>query len=341
MTPRRARVGVAVTLVGLILLAATPAGAHGTSGPPASNFTTQLRGIAPPAPGVTVSLGPDREQLVLAVSGHVRVTVFGYQDEPYLRVDTRGVFENRRSPAVTLNRSRVPTGTSRPVHAGAAEWVRISHEPVARWHDHRVHWMGGVTPLAVLNDPDRPHVIDRWRIPIRVNGRAATIHGLLRWTPPPTAWPWWLLAAGIAGATVLTTSARRRCGAPAALAAAIGVMAITESVHLWASWPFILGSTAGRIGETLPTLATIAACIGAFVWLIRRDPWAAAPGVIIAGLFVFVSGGLADLSAFSHAYIPSRLAPDTARVVVALALGLGFGTAFTGARRLRAPRPTS
>lgn len=338
MSRGRARLGVAATIVGLVLLVATPAGAHGTSGPPASNFHTELIGLRPPTPGVTVSLGADGEQTILRVSGPHHITILGYQDEPYLRVDNRGVFENRSSPAVAMNRSRIPNGSSSPSRPRPPRWVRISHQPVAQWHDHRVHWMGGVTPTAVQRDPDHAHVIDRWAIPIRVNGRAATIRGTIRWVPPAAAWPWWVLAVAVAVGVVLAarTGARR-----AVLMVAITGMAVTETIHVWASWPFSLGTTAARIGDSLPSIAAVVVCLGALVWLARRDVWSAAPAVILAGLFVFVSGGLADLPTLSHAFVPSRLTPDLARAIVAVALGVGFGTAMAGALRLRAPRPSS
>jgi hypothetical protein len=338
MSRGRARLGVAATIVGLLLLVATPAGAHGTSGPPASNFHTELIGLRPPTPGVTVGMGADGEQMVLRVSGPLHVTVLGYQDEPYLRVDARGVFENRSSPAVAMNRSRVPTGSASPTRPGPPRWVRISRQPVAQWHDHRVHWMGGVTPSTVQRDPNHAHVVERWTIPIRVNARAATARGTIRWVPAPAAWPWWVLAAALAVAVVL---AARTGASRAVLMAAIAGMAVTETVHVWVSWPFSLGAMMARVGESLPSIAAVVVCLGALVWLARRNVWSAAPAVILAGLFVFVSGGLADLPTLSHAFVPSRLAPDLARAIVAVALGLGFGTALAGALRLRAPRPSS
>src|SRR5699024_6824010 len=113
--------------------------------------------------------------------------------EPYLRVGPAGVFENRSSPAVALNRTRVPTGRARSGPIGPPRWVRVSTGSTARWHDHRAHWMGGATPGPVRRDPDRSHVIERWRIPLRVDGAAsgeAAITGTVRWDPPPNAALW-------------------------------------------------------------------------------------------------------------------------------------------------------
>ncbi len=336
MTLRSAAASAVIAI--LIVFSASPAGAHTTGGPPASNFRTELTGFVPPSPGAVVSLAPDHEQLELRVTGRHTVVVLGYQGEPYLRVDARGVFENVRSPAVAANRTRIPTG--RPGNAiGSPRWRRVSRQPVARWHDHRAHWMGGITPRAVRRDPDHEHVVDRWTIPLQVDGHRARIRGHVRWAPPSTAWPWWVGAVVSAGAVVIV-AARPRIARPG-LAAALLLMSGSEAAHLWGGWPFSNGSIPGRLGEAIPSIAAIAACLGALAWLLRTNPWRSAPALILAGLFVLVSGGVADLSSLSHAFIPSRVSPDVARALVAVALGLGAGTAIAGGLRLRAPRPLS
>ncbi len=336
MTARRA--GAAVVIAMLIVLGATPAGAHTTGGPPASNFRTELIGLRPPSRGVEVSLAPDHEQLELRVNGRHRVTVLGYQGEPYLRVDARGVFENKRSPALAANRTRIPTGSPGRT-TSAPRWRRVSPRPIARWHDHRAHWMDGITPSAVRRDPDHEQVVVRWSIPVRVDGRPAQIRGQIRWAPPAPAWPWWV-AAVILAAGVVTVGARPRF-ARSAFSAALIVMAGAEAVHLWGGWPFSTGSTLGHLGDAIPSIAAIVACLAALAWLQRSTAWRCAPALILAGLFVFVSGGVADLSSLSHAFVPSRVSADVARALVALALGLGAGTTIAGGLRLRAPRPPS
>ncbi len=338
MTHRRRRIAIAASVApvvaALVMFAAAPADAHGTSGPPAENFRSLIHGTQPRAAGFTVGLGPDREQVELRVSGPARVTVLGYQGEPYLRVDARGVFENRASTAVELNRTRVPLATATKTFHNDPQWRKISEDPVARWHDHRSHWMGGAIPAVVRRAPDQTHVISTWQIPIRVDGRRASINGTIEWTPPPRAWPWWLLAGVLAIGLFVAT---RAGAARAVLGAAITVMAGAEAAHVWSTWTFSSGSAAGRIGEALPALGAVLVSVIALIWLVRRGEWSAAPALILAGLFVLVSGGLADLPTLSHAYVPSRLAPDAARILVVLALGLGLGTAIVGAALLKIP----
>ena len=94
------------------------------------------------------------------------MVVLGYDGEPYLRVGPRGVFENRRSPATYLNRSRIPT-TKPPKSAdssAAPVWHRVSSGTTATWHDHRAHYMGTSEPPAVQRDPSvapRHRPVDR------------------------------------------------------------------------------------------------------------------------------------------------------------------------------------
>ena len=330
------RILVAIGAFLIPLGVAAPAGAHGVNGPPASNFATRLDGVEPATQATSVSLAPDRESISLRVIGKAHVVVLGYRGEPYLRVDAHGVWENRSSPAVALNRSRIP-GNMRPIaRIAAPHWVRISTRPSATWHDHRTHWMGGTTPRAVRQDPDHGHTITTWSIPMKIDGRDAVIAGAIDWRPPPAAWPWWFLAAALVGAVGVGSRLPR--GARI-VGAVLGTMAVAETVHLWGSWPFSDSSVGGRIGEGLPSIGAILACVVALVWVARRGVWSAAPVLVLAGLFVFVSGGAADLSTLSHAFVPSRLDPVVARVLVALALGLGAGTAIVGLTRLRAVRP--
>jgi len=336
---RRALAGCGITLALLAGLAG-PAGAHSTSGPPASNFHTAVAGVVPAVPGATARLAADGGHIELRVDGRARVTVLGYQGEPYLRVNRRGVFENRSSPAVALNRTRVPTGPAHIGPIGAPRWVRVSTGSTARWHDHRAHWMGGATPAPVRREPGRSHVIDRWRIPLRVDGATvsgAAITGSVRWDPPPDAALWFLLAAVLALAVLGGT----RVAARPVLLVALALLAGAESVHLWGSWPYSNASAGGRVGENLPSIAAVAASVAAFTWLSRRSVYSAAPLVAIAGLFTAVAGGFADLPVLSHAWVPSRLEPTVARMLVAIALGVGTGVALAGLARLRAPRPAT
>ena len=148
-------------VVGLALLfvvaTAGPASAHGVGGLEPTNYETTVSGIEPPVPGLhvrAIDLGASIE--LRNDTGH-EVLVYGYQGEPYLRIGPRGTWENARSPAVFLNRSRIPTREAPHDRydaegaPGVAEDLRAP--PVASWHDHRTHWMATEDPPSVRRDP--------------------------------------------------------------------------------------------------------------------------------------------------------------------------------------------
>ncbi len=148
----------AATLISVVVLVAParPASAHTVSGMGANNWKTTLVGISPPQPGLRVRVveGGSRIQLTATAA---EVTVLGYEGEPYLRIGPTGVYENTRSPAAYLNCSR--NGCPVPARADPLArpvWDRISGGPTARWHDHRIHWMGSQLRRASSGRPAGP-----------------------------------------------------------------------------------------------------------------------------------------------------------------------------------------
>ena len=172
---------------------------------------------------------------------------------------------------------------------------------------------------------------------IAVTHGRAVIGGTVVWDPPPDAAAWLALAVVLTLAVLVGA----RVAARPVLLVALALLAASESLHLWGSWPFSTADAGGRIGENLPSIAAVAATLLALGWLTRRSVYSAAPLVIVAGLFTAVAGGFADLPVLSHAWIPSRLDPTLARTLVVIALGVGSGVAVAGALRLRAPRPAT
>jgi hypothetical protein len=184
-----------------------------------TNYQTRIIAITPAVPGLDVRVRDPGDQLELTnTTGH-DVVVLGYDHEPYLRVGPGGVSTNLRSPATYLNRDRFPTiRLPDQIDARAApRWQRISRTPIAAWHDHRTHWMGGSDPPAVQAEPWREHVIiPKWQIELRDGRHPIVVTGDLRWipTPQPAApprsprWPWLLGLGGILG--IMVTLRHRR-----------------------------------------------------------------------------------------------------------------------------------
>jgi hypothetical protein len=341
VSPRRARRAALVVIgTGLVVLGwSTPAGAHGVGGIEPTNFETTVRGVTPSIPGVTVGTVDIGEKIELRNEGRAEVVVIGYEREPYLRVGPGGVWENRNSPAVFLNRTLRPdrAAPARYDADAAPEWRKVSSDPVARWHDHRAHWMDRTDPPAVARAPGERHVvIEDWAIPLRVEGTRHEIRGDVVWVPGPSPWPWLALAGALGIGLVALSRTRLWAGA---IAIALAVLIVSESVHLIGSWNASTEGVSARFGASIYSIGGIAMSVLALVWLRRRDPWSATPAVLIAGLFMLVAGGLADLTTVTRSQVPTTLPPALARLTVALALGLGAGLVVAAALRLRAPRP--
>lgn len=328
-----------------VVLSATPAAAHGPVGPQPTDFDTRVRGIEPAITDITARALDFGNRIELRNPTAREITVLGYQGEPYLRIGPLGVYENRRSPAVFLNRSRVPT--QRPPRAydpGAPHtWHEVSSGHVYRWHDHRAHWMGPGDPPDVARDPSHRHVVIRdFHIPLVVGGRPAAIVGDVVWAPGPSPWPWVGLAVGVA-ALVLVASRTRAW--PWVLAVALLAAAAGETVHVVGDWGFSTAAFLPRALANVYSLGGIALALAAAAWLVRREPWDAVPGVLVAGLFILVAGGLAGITALTRSQLPSTLPDPVTRALVSLALGLGAGIVAASSLRLRAsalPRaPTS
>src|SRR5262249_34339199 len=128
-------IGVVVGALAAIVVSAQPAAAHGVGGVQPSNFETTVDGTTPHVRALTVRAVDLGNELELRDDSGGEDVVPGYKGEPYLRIGPRGVFENRRSPATYLNRTRdgktrVPADAN-PV--AAPEWNKIGSDSVARW----------------------------------------------------------------------------------------------------------------------------------------------------------------------------------------------------------------
>jgi hypothetical protein len=329
-----AATGAMVTVV----IAAQPAAAHGVGGVEPSNFETTVHGTTPRVTGLAVRPIDLGDELELRNSTGEDLVVLGYQDEPYLRIGPRGVFENRRSPATYLNRTRdgktrVPSSAD---PAAAPEWERIASGSVARWHDHRAHWMGADDPAAVEREPDQRHVIDRWSFQLRRGSQDITVTGDLLWIPGPSPWGWLLGAAVVASVVIVLSRIQVWRWA---LASALGVVIVSETAHVVGTWNATTASFATKIGASAYSVGGIALAVVALMWLVVRPPSDAIPAVLFAGLVVAVAGGLADLTTLTRSQLPTDVPATVARLEVMLALGLGAGLAASAVLRLRPPPP--
>src|SRR5438067_9125645 len=196
------RIVLAASAVVLWLgLAAAPASAHSVSGVSATNFHTHLKSVTPAVPGLEVKVVEAGSRLQVTNHSGTEVVVLGYHDEPYLRIGPQGVFQNRLSTATYLNQTRKgkePPASANNAKPGEVDWQKISSEPVARWHDHRIHWMLSANPSPVQAAPGKRHVIiPEWIVTMKQGAQTIAVKGDLVWQPGSSALPWYLLAAAL------------------------------------------------------------------------------------------------------------------------------------------------
>jgi hypothetical protein len=320
----------------VVLATAAPAVAHTVGGEDATNYRTRVLSLSPAVAGVALRPIEHGDRLQLTNTTDEDVVVVGYEEEPYLRVGPRGVFENRRSPATYLNRTRLGSDAP-PARADATappQWRRVSSGTTARWHDHRAHWMGNEPPPAVQRASDETHLIQRFTIELRTDGETLRARGDVYWIPPPSPWPW--IAVAVVFGVVIVIGARTRWSVPW-VGGALAIVLLATAVHALGAWSASSSGTANRLADTLPTIGALVLGVLADVQLFRRGMRAAAPLLVFAGLFVGIAVGLADLSGLSHSQLPTDLAPWLDRLTISLALGGGFGVALGAAFHVGAP----
>lgn len=324
----------AVIAFATLVVTASPASAHGIGGVQPRNYQTTLLDVKPRVAGIVLTVEDLGDNLRLRNTTRHDVVVLGYDGEPYLRVGPHGVFENTRSPATYLNRKRIPTSKP-PSFANPSAtpvWHRVSSGSTATWHDHRAHFMGSDDPPEVQRDPSSRHLIERWHVVLRTDGRTIRASGELVYVPPPSVWPFVAIALGLAAVVVALSRTRMW---RVAITTALAVVVAAEVAHVVGLWGATTASAGTQLAQSAYSLAGIALGALALVWIARRGADAAMPLVLVASIFLFFAGGLADVSTIGHSEIPTTLPTTLARLLVTFDLGLGAGLAVAAALRLR------
>jgi hypothetical protein len=337
MRPGRAVLALLLA-VGSVLAAAEPAGAHGVAGIQPSNFATRVLAVVPATPRIHVQADDLGNKLQLDNHTGRDVVVLGYDNEPYLRVGPAGVFENVRSPAVYLNRTRtgnVPVPASADPHA-PPQWHQTGVGTTVRWHDHRAHWLAATNPPQVQRDPGSRHLIQRWTVTLVADRTRIQVHGDVVWVPGPSPWIWLAVALGFALAVVVLAATRL---GRAAVAASLAVLIVGETAHVFGSWAATTVAGSTKLAASAYALGGIAVAALALVWVVRRGVHPAAPLLLLAGLFLALAGGLADVTALYRSQLPTTLPVTLARFEIAATIGLGAGIAIVGGWRLRPTAP--
>ena len=327
---------VGALVVTFVVGSAAPAGAHGLGGLTPTNYETVLQSVTPRVPGLRVRVVDLGTNVELTNGGSTDVVVLGYDREPYLRIGPRGVFENERSPAIYLNRSNTITGAprNRADAKAAPEWKRVSTGTTARWHDHRAHFMGQDDPPEVARHPGTRRVVDNFEIPMRAGRESVVARGQIVYVPPPSPWPW--VIGALALATVVFLLARTGSWRTV-FVVVLALLTLTEVVHVVGLWGASTAAFGTKLGESAYSLAGILLGLLGLGWMWRKGVESAVPIVLVATIFLFVAGGLADVTTLANSQIPSTFSAWFARLLVTLTLGLGAGLALAAAFRLRPP----
>ncbi|HEX4305579.1 MAG TPA: hypothetical protein VHZ54_06070 [Solirubrobacterales bacterium] len=179
---RRALLVAALALVSALALAPARALAHGGN----PNFRSEIDSIQPPLPGgVSIEvLDYDSYLQLKDLQGH-EVVLYGYDEEPYARIEKDGTVQvNERSPATYLNDSRFETDVTVPKSADPEdppEWKTVDDSGTFIWHDHRMHWMVADQLPPQVTDKGKKTKIFTYEIPMTVDGRKTALHGTLWW----------------------------------------------------------------------------------------------------------------------------------------------------------------
>jgi hypothetical protein len=182
---RSAKWALPLAVIALALacvLAPAQALAHGGN----PNYRSEIDSIQPSLPsGVTIEvLNYDSYFQLLDQHGH-EVVIYGYNDEPYARIEKDGTVQvNERSPATYLNDSRFETDVTVPKSAdpkAPPEWKTVDDSGTFIWHDHRMHWMIANQLPTQVTDKSRKTKIFDYEIPLTVDGKDTTINGTLWW----------------------------------------------------------------------------------------------------------------------------------------------------------------
>jgi hypothetical protein len=328
----------------MVVLVAAPASAHTASGPRPTNYLTSIGSISPRIPGVTVRVVELGNKLQLTNRSPADVVVLGYDGEPYLRVGPRGLYENLRSQAVYLNRTRAGSGAlpaiaEHSVPSMPPLWHRVSGSHTAIWHDHRIHWMGAAPPPVVQRAPGERHTVDpRWTVEFRAGAQTVVVRGRLDWVPGPSWLPWLPIVGGLFALGFVL--ARRR--GPAAIVAVVALVGV-DLAHTISAEAARAGAQTSKtlqfFGDNFVSVIVWIAA-GTTIWSVARRRVDASYGVLFVGVMIALVSGVTDASYLWKSQLPT-VGPDVgSRAEVAIALGLGLGLAAGALLVLRRSAPS-
>ncbi len=317
-----------------LLVTAAPAFAHGGGGPDATNFRSVVREIARAGPdgepagparisGLTYRVLANDALLELENRSGNEVTIFGYSEEPYVRIGPEGIFQNVNSPATYINQERfgqvdVPTGVSA---AAQPEWERVSGDDTFAWHDHRIHWMAQTTPEQVARNPSAQKIeIFDWSVPFRVEDQDYAVTGTLDWIRPDSPLPWLLVGLAVTSLPLLAALGRpgeeRKLALKRSFALVLAALVVVDIVHSVDDVLAVPATLGQNIGASLQSGLFIA--LGAYgAWMAWRAGGAAWVGILLGAFGLALGIGATHLISLTSSQIATDLSAGFTRFVVA------------------------
>ncbi|CAN5499668.1 hypothetical protein BH10ACT8_BH10ACT8_15860 [soil metagenome] len=188
MRTKQAARAAALSLAVMFALAgfAPAADAHSLLGPPipeAAHYLTEVSGVSPALPGVTATVDPHGDWIQISNTSAQTLTILGYGREPYLRIDSQGVQQNVNSPSVYLNQSLFTDLSQSTEENLPPKWEAVTAGRGARWHDHRIHWMGAGRAPNVAAHPGVRQVVGQWTVRLLLGNTPVIVSGTLSWLP--------------------------------------------------------------------------------------------------------------------------------------------------------------
>jgi hypothetical protein len=190
-------------------------------------YSSIITAVTPHVPGLTVRVQEFADRLLLSNHTGATVTIYGYQGEPYARVQADGTTEqNALSPATYLNSSFFGKVTVPAVANPQAppRWVLVDRTGMFEWHDHRIHWSSPLLPPEVKDKGKRTFIF-AWSVPISIGTRRGAIMGVLYWNPENSSAPVAIIVLGVLitlGGLLFVLFVRRRRSAEAPAAGGAG-----------------------------------------------------------------------------------------------------------------------
>jgi hypothetical protein len=342
--------------VALLVAQPTPADAH-TRTEETTNVDSRLI-AAPDVPGVVWTVHTGGLVIEVENRGGAILEILGYEGEPYLRITAAGVERNRLSPATYLSAERFGDVAVPPIADASAEpeWVRIGDEPRHVWHDHRTHWMSPAPPPfvyasaparagmragivgAIGRAGDDAGIFHEWVVPVLVDGRPAEVRGELVWVDPPSAVPWFAIAALLVSPALLGLRRGDRAGLVRPAALVIAVVALGNTIHLvddLVAWPTDL---LDELFGVLHTTTFLTTGIGASVWAWRATAARVLMLAIGSGAVLYHQG-LVHLPMLFASQFPTVWPDAVVRLTIALGLVQAVPVAVVVVRAVRGSVP--